>query len=31
MKSTAEGGPKAAAYSAHFLADVTVPYHVNGA
>jgi hypothetical protein len=31
MKSTAEAGPKAAAYSAHFLADVTVPYHVNGA
>jgi len=30
-KSTAEAGPKAAAYSAHFLADVTVPYHVNGA
>jgi hypothetical protein len=30
-KSTAEAGPKAAAYSAHFLADIFVPYHVNGA
>jgi len=30
-KSSAEAGPKAAAYSAHFLADVCVPYHVNGA
>jgi hypothetical protein len=24
-------GPKAAAYSAHFLADICDPYHVNGA
>jgi hypothetical protein len=27
---SAEAGPKAAAYSAHFLADICVPYHVNG-
>jgi hypothetical protein len=27
---TEEGGPKAAAYCAHFLADIFVPYHVNG-
>jgi len=27
---SAEAGPKGAAYSAHFLADVCVPYHVNG-
>ena len=30
-KNTAEAGPKAAAFSAHFLADLFVPYHVNGA
>ena len=30
-KSSAEAGPKAAAYCAHFLADIFVPYHVNGA
>jgi len=30
QKPSEEGGPKAAAYCAHFLADIFVPYHVNG-
>jgi hypothetical protein len=30
LKNTNEGGPKQAAYCAHFLADIFVPYHVNG-
>jgi len=29
-KDANEGGPKQAAYCAHFLADIFVPYHVNG-
>jgi hypothetical protein len=30
LKNMNEGGPKQAAYCAHFLADIFVPYHVNG-